>query len=321
MAILIVGGLGHVGSWITHDLAERGEDLIVFDANARAFDTLGLDYLQKHRGRFRLDEVDILDTHSLLERMHALNGQIEAVVFGVAVIAGPGFAERPFRHIEINTMGMLNVIEACRIFGIPKFINMSSGAVYGNAPGGQTEQTPYKATDLYCATKISNEVLALQYGETYGIDVRNARLMAVYGPGRMPSAMHALYQVLFGPLEGMRDISADHGADQAMDWTHVRDTAQGVIAVLDSDGVAGESFNISSGVATTHKTLMALVENILGEPTGAHLGPGSFLDRGAPLDGGKARRVLGFAPRFADIRDGLVDYHRWIAAAQSARAA
>ena len=312
MTTIVFGGLGHVGSWVVHDLVARGDDVAVFDAGAAGFDRLGLGYLERHRDRFALEAVDILDTHTLFEAMRAYDGRIDAVIFAVAVIAGPTFAKRPFRNIEINTVGMLNVIEACRILGVPKFVNLSSGAVYGSSPAGQTESTPYMATDLYCATKIANEVLALQYGSTYGIDVRNARLMAVYGPGRLPSRMHPLYQVLFGPLEGMRGLEVASGGDQAMDWTHVRDSARGVAAVLDAADASGQSFNISTGKAVRHADIVAHVEAIVGEPTRVKMGPGKFLDRNSPLDVSKARKLLGFRPEFDDIRHGLADYHRWI---------
>jgi nucleoside-diphosphate-sugar epimerase len=312
MTILIFGGLGHVGSWITHDLVERGEDVAVFDMSVPSFDRLGYDYLVPLRDRIHLEDVDILDTHTLYERMRAYD--IKAVIFGVAVIAGPNFQRRPFRHIEINTVGMLNVIEACRVLGVPKFVNMSSGAVYGDQSGRQTEDLPYKATDLYCATKISNEVLALQYGATYGIDVRNARLFAVYGPGKLPSRMHALYQVLFGPLEGLSHLSIASGGDQAMDWTHVRDSAQGVIRLLDAEGVSGQSFNISCGTAFYHKDILKNVRMIIGSDPGVTMGPGKFLNRGAPLDIEKSRKMLGFEPRFTEIGSGLSDYRDWLSA-------
>ena len=312
MTTLVFGALGHVGSWVAHDLVARGDDVAIFDAGAGRFDSLGIDYLEPYRDRFALEEVDVLDTHTLFERMRAYDGRIDAVIFGVAVIAGPNFARRPFRHIEINTMGMLNVIEACRILGVPKFVNLSSGAVYGNHPGGQTEETPYMATDLYCATKIANEVLALQYGATYGIDVRNARLFAVYGPGKLPSRMHVLYQALFGPLEGIDGVSTPAGGDQMMDWTHVRDTAAGIVRVLDTPGIAGQSFNISNGNAVTHRDIVAAVQDVVGRDTRVTMGPGKFLDRGAPLDISRARETLGFTPKFADIRDGVVDYKDWL---------
>lgn len=170
MSIPVFGGLDHVGSWIIHDLVRRGEEVVCLDSNAGAFDRLGYDYLVGICERFTLEQVDILDTRSLFEMMRAHDGQVDTVIFCVAVIADPDFAKRPFRNIEINTVGMLNVIEACRIFEVPKFINLSSGAVYGNSPGGLTEsETP------------------------------------------------SLYQVLFGPLEGLHGLEVSAGAIRR--WT------------------------------------------------------------------------------------------------------
>ena len=276
MTVLVFGGLGHVASWVVHDLVQRGEDVAVIDAGAGNFDKLGLDYLAPLRDQFEIRSVDILDVPTLFEAMKSYDGKIDAVVFSVAVIAGPTFALRPYRNIEINTVGMLNVIEACRIFGVPKFVNLSSGAVYGNAASNQTETTPYMATDLYCATKIANEVLALQYGSTFGMDVRNARLMAVYGPGRLPSRMHALYQVLFGPLEGLRDLSVESGRDQALEWTHVRDTAQGVVAVLDAK-MHAESPSTSHAVRRLSiRTLFGMLRKSLACRQTQRWAPASF---------------------------------------------
>jgi UDP-glucuronate 4-epimerase len=313
MAILVFGGLGHVGSWVVHDLAERGEDVVVFDLGARGLDGLGLDYLEKFADRLTFENVDVLDAHTVFERVRAYEGRIDAVIFSVAVIAGPTFQLRPFRNIQINTVGMINVLEACRILGVPKFVNLSSGAVYGTQAGGQTEDLPFMASDLYGATKVANEVLAEQYGATFGIDVRQARLYFVYGPGKLPSRMHALYQAMFGGLEGLRGIEVSTGGDQALDWTHVRDTAAGIVALLDAPAEeAHGAFNISSGVAVNHRDIIAHVAEIVGVPTQMRLGEGLFFQRGAPLDISRAKRKLGFTPRFADIREGLRDYHSWL---------
>jgi nucleoside-diphosphate-sugar epimerase len=286
---------------------------VIFD-RAPGLAGLGLDYLEPLADRLRFEAVDVLDTHTLFERMRAYEGKIEAVIFGVAVIAGPTFRERPFRNIQINTIGMINVLEACRILGVTKFVNLSSGAVYGDQPGGQTEATPYKATDLYGATKIANEVLAQQYSATYGIDVRQARLYFVYGPGKRPSHMHALDRAMFGPLDGLRGETAPAGGDQGLDWTHVRDTAAGVVALLDAEGIApGEAFNISCGVSVNHRDIVRHVTDLLGYDSNMQIGDGLFFVRGAPLDISKAKTRLGFTPRFTDIREGLADYRNWLA--------
>lgn len=312
MAVLIYGGLGHVGSWVARKLVDRGSSVIVFDTGVPASGETGIDYLDEVRDKLVFERVDVLDVHTMFERTRAHAGEIEAVVYGVAVIAGPTFKDRPFRNVSINTTGLVNALEMNRIFGIPGFVNLSSGAVYGDQPGGQTEETPMKPTDLYGATKVANEVLALQYGATFGFDVRNARLYFVYGPGKRPAHMHALYRAMFGPLDGARDIASPNGGDQALDWTHVEDTAEGVARLLEVEGLAGESVNISCGTAWRNAEIVERVTRLLGHDSGATLGPGSFVARGAPLDISKARRLLGFEPRFAEIDAGLADYHHWL---------
>lgn len=315
MTTLVFGGLGHVGSWIVQGIAARGGEVAIFDMGTERIAGANYDYLHPHRDRIYLENVDVLDEHTLYQRMRAYEGNTDAVIFGIAAIAGPAFNSQPVRNIRINTLGFLNVIEASRALQVPKFINLSSGAVYGAHPGGPAEDTPFEATDLYAATKIANEVLAQQYAATYGMDVRTARLFAVYGPGKRPSQMYPFYQALFGPLEGMSSVSVPSGGDQAMDWTHVCDTAAGVIALMDAEGVAGRIFNISSGVAVPHSRVVEHVREIVGRDSNISLGPGSFINRGTPLDVTAARRDLNFAPRFADIRDGLRNYHEWLAQA------
>ena len=138
--------------------------------------------------------------------------------------------------------------------------------------------------------------------------MRNARLYFVYGPGKRPEVMHALYQAMFGPLAGMKDVASPNGGDQALDWTHVEDTAAGIVALLNAEGMNGEAVNISCGVAYEHPDIVARVTALLGEQSGMTLGPGPFVPRGAPLDITKARTSLGFEPKYADIDAGLADY-------------
>ncbi|KMK65049.1 NAD(P)-dependent oxidoreductase [Puniceibacterium sp. IMCC21224] len=312
MAVLIYGGLGHVGSWVARKLIDQGQEVIIFDMGAARFSSLGLDYLEEVRDSITLESVDVLDSHTMIEMALKYRDKIDAIVFGVAVIAGPTFKDRPFRNVSINTMGLLNALEVARILGVPKFVNLSSGAVYGDRPGGQTEDTPFTVTDLYGATKVANEVLATQYGATYGFDVRNARLYFVYGPGKRPEIMHPLYQAMFGPLAGMSDVHSANGGDQELDWTHVEDTAAGILALLNAEGMNGEAVNISCGVAYQHRDIVDRVAKLLGKESGMTLGPGPFTPRGAPLDISKAQSKLGFAPKYANIDAGLADYKTWL---------
>ena len=74
----------------------------------------------------------------------------------------------------------------------------------------------------------------------------------------------------------------------------------------------GRSFNISSGVAVSHWDIVRQTQDFVGRETGMTLGPGYFVNRGAPLDITRAREDLGFAPQFTDIQEGIADYAAWL---------
>lgn len=313
MTVIITGGLGHVGSWVAYELAQQGKRVVICDAAVNQLDAMGLDYLESVRDNVILEAVDILDFPTLFEVMHRYADDLEGIIHGVSVIAGPHFGMRPYRHIQINTLGTLNIFEIARILDVPKVVNMSSGAVYGDAPGNQSEHhTPYRATDLYGATKISGELFGLQYAETYGLDIRHARLYFVYGPGKLPSRMHLLYQAMFGPLEGMTKVDSPNGGGQQLDWTHVRDTAAGIVLLFEKPSVINRCFNISSGMPVFHEDVVAAVAEELGVKSDITLGDGPFVVRGTPLDISLAREELGFSPQFTDIREGVRDYAEWL---------
>lgn len=124
--------------------------------------------------------------------------------------------------------------------------------------------------------------------------------------------MHLVYQALFGPLEGLDNIQALNGADQALDWTHVHDTAAGIVKLFEKQRVTHRNFNISSGVSVDHLQIIDYVADMIGKRSNVQLGPGPFVVRGAPLDISLAQQELGFRPRYTDIREGLRDYWRWL---------
>jgi nucleoside-diphosphate-sugar epimerase len=312
MAVLISGGLGHVGSWVAHNLAKQGKKVIIYDAAVNQFDNLGLDYLQEVRDNLIFEAGDVLDFQTTVEVMNRHRDHIEGIIHTVALLAVPEFNERPYRNVNLNTFGTLNMLEAARIFDIKKFVFTSSGAVYGDAQGSLTEDTPYKATDLYSATKIAGELFSLQYGDAFGLDVRCARLYFLYGPGKTPSRMYHLYQGLFGPLQGVFNYTTPSGAETEVDFTHVWDAAQGVTKIYQQETVTSRVFNISSGVAVKMGAIVQSVQEHLGRDTGVNLGPGVWLKRGAPLVITRALEEVGYKPKFTDIRDGIRDYHEWL---------
>jgi len=312
MAILVTGGLGHVGSWTAYKLAKQGNKVILFDSSVDTLEDLNLDFLNEVKENLVLENGNVLDFHAITRIMEKYHGKIEGIIHSAALIGVPDFIERPFQNVSLNTVGTLNMLEVTRIFRIKKFIYISSGAVYGDTKGILHEGLSYKAADLYGASKISGELFTQQYGDTFDMDVRIARVYFIYGPGKMPSKMYPLYKGLFGPLEGVFNYVAETGADTEIDFTHIWDVAQGVAKIYQKESMNHRIFNISCGIKVSLRKIVDMVKEIVKEDTGVLLGPGIGLKRGAPLDINRIRDEVGYEPMFSDIREGLENYYNWI---------
>lgn len=309
MAVVVTGGYGFVGSWVARELASQGDEVILYDIRKR-----DLDYLDEVSGKIVFFQGDVLDFPRLAEMCEKLRGRIDGIIHAAANVNLPNVVERPYPAVLLNIQGTQNILEVARTFGIRKVLYVSSGAVYGDASGVLSEDTtPVKPSDLYGATKAASELLGHQYANHFGIDFRVARIYFAYGPGKMPSELHPVLRATFGPLEGLDNLEASEGGDQALDHTYVRDTAHGVVLLYRATNLAHKVFNISSGVPVTIYELSALAQKYGMRPVSVRIGPGKVYPRGGPLSIERARNELGFEPQY-DAEQGVREYAKWVQA-------
>lgn len=303
MSVLVTGGSGLVGSWVTKLLAEEGENVIVFDMFERRDN-----FLSHVSNRITFIEGNILGIAHLNEvvRNHP---DLTGIVHTVALLGGD-VRDNPHFATQINVGGTHNVLEVARQVGGLKIVYVSSGAVYGNQQGPLTEDTPMIPSDPYGATKAMSEHLCHQYYATYGVDVLCARLFFLYGPPGIPDPDAGFNTHLFAGLVG-QDVNMLKGRDQKGDWTYIEDAARGVLLMLKTQNVSNRSFNIASG---TFNPIDEIIEVVLKHSPGNpsyEIGPGINLERGAPLDISLAKDQLGYEPQY-DLEAGVKAYRTWL---------
>lgn len=310
MAILLTGGFGHIGSWVCHEIARQGRNVIVIDRSRRR-----LTYLEGLGGHIQFEPADVLDHATVYRIFKEHEGGIEGIIHVAGLMGGPLFATKPQYHIQINTMGTVGMLEAARIFGVGRFCYVSSGAVYGPRDDVPTESDPMAPGDLYGAAKASAEFFGLQYANEFGLDFRSVRVYFAYGPGRLPSELYPLYNAVFGCLEGRTKVELPAGADQAIDFTYVKDIARATLMVHDAPKLKHRQYNVTSGVFHRLPELIEHVSRIAGRPVAVNIGPGKIMPRGPSLDSSRLREELGFAPEY-DLERGVREYLEWIGAAR-----
>ncbi len=187
MATLVTGGTGFVGANILKDLASNGHQVISFDING--LDQLLRDFIGAGTGeaspQVTYIQGDIVDRTSVerLGNEHSIDKIVHAAVYTVNRVALE--TDRSRDVVAINIEGTANLLELARTQQVPRFVYVSSGAVYGSAlPGDQTlnEDTPPAPQDLYGITKFASEMITRRYGELHGISTASVRLSTPYGP-------------------------------------------------------------------------------------------------------------------------------------------
>jgi len=105
-------GLGHIGSWVCHELAQKGQKGHCHWSLRRR-----LSYLEGMEDHIKFVPADVFDQASLYRLFVEQKGAIEARGPYRRSDGGPLFATNPRHHIYTNTMGTVDMLEASRIFG------------------------------------------------------------------------------------------------------------------------------------------------------------------------------------------------------------
>lgn len=174
MMHLITGGTGFLGKALAEQLIERGDRVILFDLNPNldGFDPLGTDI-----------EVIKGDITGLSEVLDAVKDrQIDSIFHLSSMLSIPA-DDNPWAAYRVNADGVMHVLEAARLFGVPRVIFPSSMAVYAGNTGSIDESTGQAPDSMYGATKIFAELLGRFYHRKFGIDFRAVRFCTVVGLG------------------------------------------------------------------------------------------------------------------------------------------
>ena len=170
--ILVTGAAGFIGYHLSKLLAEQGYYVIGVDSINNYYDvSLKLDRLNnlKNLPNFSFVAMNICDKDSVDEEF---KNEKFTVVINLAAQAGVRYSiEKPYKYIESNLVGFMNILEACRTNPVKHLIFASSSSVYGSnteIPFSASHSTDHPLS-LYAATKKANEMMAHSYAELYKI--------------------------------------------------------------------------------------------------------------------------------------------------------
>jgi len=311
-ALLVTGGAGFIGSAVVRRALADGSRAVV---NVDKLTYAGnLDSLAgvEDDPRYAFERVDICDAAALraVFRRHR-----PAAVLHLAAeshvdrsIDGPG------DFVATNLVGTFTLLEEARRHwlalsgaarGAFRFVHVSTDEVFGSlaADGFFTEETPYRPSSPYSATKAGSDHLVRAWHHTYGLPTLVTNCSNNYGPYQFPEKLIPL--MILNALEG-KPLPVYGTGDNVRDWLYVDDHARALLAVVER-GRPGETYAIGGHNEVRNlevvRELCRVVDALRPDPAGPRERLIEFVadrpghDFRYAIDAGKARRELGWEPR------------------------
>jgi nucleoside-diphosphate-sugar epimerase len=296
---LVTGGGGFIGSHMVERLLREGRDVRVLDN----FATGHRANLAAVEGDVELIEGDIQS----YERVHNAVRGCEVVFHIAALPSVPRSIQDPLTSTASNVTGTLNVLLAARDEDVRRVVFASSSSVYGpQRTYPQREDAAARPISPYGVSKLAAEGYCRAFTRVYGLETVAVRYFNVFGPRQDPLSQYAavIPRFITAALNDEPPVIFGEG-EQSRDFTYIDNTVEGTLLASAADGVAGETFNVACGEATTLNQLLEhireisgkLVEAVYEEPQ-----PGDLQRSQADIS--RAREALRYDPAI-DVRSGL----------------
>ncbi|MBS3968004.1 MAG: dTDP-glucose 4,6-dehydratase [Truepera sp.] len=324
---LVTGGAGFIGSnFVRQCLAEEaGLKLINLDRLTYAGNLDSLAAVRDHPNHLFVNG-DIGD-RALVKSLLSSH-RPEAIVHFAAESHVDRSIDGPADFIETNIVGTFALLEAARSYWYDldadwrrdfRFLQVSTDEVYGSlGPEGYfTEESPYRPTSPYAASKAASDHLVRAWHHTYGLPVLITNCSNNYGPYQFPEKLIPL--MIVKALAG-EPLPVYGDGQQVRDWLYVEDHCRAIRSVLQG-GRPGQTYNIGGHCEKTNlevvKTICALLDELV--PTSPVLPHAALLtfvedrpghDRRYAIDAGKIQRELGWVPQ-ETFATGLHKTIRW----------
>jgi len=154
----------------------------------------------------------------------------------------------PKMDFENNVIGTFNLLEACRINSIYKFVMASSGAAAGEVSPPIHEEVCPHPTSPYGSSKLAGESYCSSYYNSYGINTAALRFSNVYGPGSTHKNSIVAKFIKRAINGEVLEIYGD--GMQTRDFVYTEDLLNAIYLTAIKE-VGGEVFQIASNKETT----------------------------------------------------------------------
>jgi UDP-glucose-4-epimerase GalE len=317
--ILVTGGAGYIGSHVAKMASRAGHAVTVLD-----------DLVRGHRAAARFGRFVEGRTHDrpLVERI-LREDRVDAVMHFAAFTYVGESVQKPEMYRENNVDGTRSLLAAMQATGVKNIIFSSTAAVYGDPKYVPIdEEHPQQPVNPYGETKAECERMMSALGRTAGLRYAFLRYFNAcgcdpegeLGEDHQPET-HLIPRLLLAALGRLNEKFTVFGTDYetkdgtaARDYVHVQDLASAHLLALDRLLAGGWSgaFNLGNALGFTVREVMQAAARVAGREIPHSDGPRRAGDPPVLVASSeKARTVLGWKPRYADLDEIIRTSWEW----------
>jgi len=246
--LLVIGGTGFIGH---HLLTATKNDWQVTSIS------LSSPTRQRFVDSVRYIQLDLTDLDAV---KNYLTEDYEYVVNLGGYIDHTLFIDGGWRVINEHFLSLQNLIGMLSRKSLKRFVHIGSSDEYGNLPSPQHEELREEPISPYSFAKLANAHLLQMLYRTERFPAVILRLFLTYGPYQ--DEKRFLPQVIKACLRG-DEFAASEG-EQLRDFCYVQDVVRAIVAALQTNDIEGHILNIASGVPISIRSMINLVQNIVG---------------------------------------------------------
>ncbi len=261
-SVLVTGGAGFIGSHLCQELIKQGARVTVLDN----LSTGKLENLALIKNDLLFLQGSITDYAMCLKATN----NVSVVFHAAAFISVPASLKNPLSCYETNVTGTTNLLEACRVQNVDRFVFSSSSAVYGNNEGICHEQTPCAPTSPYGFSKLLGEQYCRHYSAVFGLNTVSLRYFNVYGERQNPHGAYAAVVAKFRHhIQHNLPVTIFGDGTQTRDFIPVEKVVQANLnlAQLPPSLMKGDPYNVATGTSTSLLDLFSLLKRELHQST------------------------------------------------------
>lgn len=314
MKFIVTGGAGFIGHNVVQQLESAGHECVILDSmtDYGFVPRSELEFLIAERCKkikTKITDVDLIDDlatrHCFEKYAHGTDAVIHLASFPRQKVVN----QNPVVGSDVMCTALVRLLELTKKHQIPKFVYISSSMVYGDFNNNVQENAVCKPQGQYAIMKYMGEKLVQDYTNRGAFDHVIIRPSAVYGELDVEDRVVSKFF-----LNAMRDLPLKvNGRSEILDFTHVTDTAQGIVRAAVMSEANNKIFNITCSGEKRYTLLDAaeLVIQLVGCGT-VHINDkeSGFPSRGM-LSTVRARSVLNYQPT-VDVVQGFKRYYDWL---------